>query len=151
MHLDKETLEVDARDYVKIWIYPFYSINQYSLPSWYKKLIIDCLIQIYDCWQKELDSLNKHYYLKIWVFEKEFMQSQVVVAVDKFVHAYDNSFEGLSKIEKLPSRLRTEKSKELEWQQGFIVSAFTEKELMNCLKENSYSQKEINEIKKIRI
>lgn len=88
------------------------------MPSWYKKLIIDCLIQIYDCWQKELDSLNKHYYLKIWVFEKEFMQSQVVVALDEFVHFYDNSFEGLSKIEKLPSRLRTEKSKELEWQQG---------------------------------
>jgi hypothetical protein len=32
-----------------------------------------------------------------------------------------------------------------------MVSTFTEKELRNCLKENSYSQKEINEIKKMRI
>jgi hypothetical protein len=79
------------------------------------------------------------------------MQSQVVVAVDQFVHSYDNSFEGLSKIEKLPFKLQTNKSKEFEWKQSFMVSTFTEKELRNCLKENSYSQKEINEIKKMRI
>jgi hypothetical protein len=23
LHLDKETLKLDARDYVKVWIYPF--------------------------------------------------------------------------------------------------------------------------------
>jgi hypothetical protein len=53
------------------------------------------------------------------------MQSQVVVAVDQFVHSYDNSFEGLSKIEKLPFKLQTNKSKEFEWKQSFMVSTFT--------------------------
>lgn len=141
--LDKDLLIDDSRDYVKIWIAPFYTLDEYDLPYWYKQLLLDALIEIYHSWQTEIDSLNRKYYLKIWLFEKNFMRSQVVVAIDDFLHFYDNSFGYLMNVKKLPVELRTKKSGMFSWSQGSIVTILTELELTSY-----YSQKEISQLKK---
>ncbi|MAE13199.1 hypothetical protein CMO92_01420 [Candidatus Woesearchaeota archaeon] len=55
--------------------------------SWKKKLV-----DIYLSWKKKLDSFREEYYLKIWVFNKHFKDSQVVVAIDDFKDFYDKTF-----------------------------------------------------------
>ena len=144
--LDQDTVNECSRDYVKLWIYPFYSLNEYSLPNWYKKILIDSLIEIYLEWDKQLETTD-NYYLKIWIFEDNFMNSQVVVAKDKYLNLYDNTFEFNCDIDKIPLQIRTDKSETLHWQEGRTIIAYYESDLLEDLKLGLSTQKEISKIK----
>jgi hypothetical protein len=63
--LDLHHLKEYHRDYVKIWIHPFSSLQPIKPPIWYQRLVLNSLIE--------------PYYLKIWLFIPNFMSSQVVV------------------------------------------------------------------------
>lgn len=144
--LSNETLSLYSRDYVKLWLPPFYSLTNYRLPNWYKKLLINALIEIYDSWNSELE-VDKKYYLKIWLFEKEFMQSQVVIATDKFLHFYDNTFEDIHKVNEIPLAIRVSQTKKFNWCVGVTVSMYRESELIELLQEKIYTTKEVSELK----
>ncbi|RKE95201.1 hypothetical protein [Ichthyenterobacterium magnum] len=97
LYLDIEKLKHSERDYVKIWIHPFSSISltnsQYPEPKGEtKKRILNGLFDIYECWEKQLNQLNKPYYLKIWLYTPRFSKSQVVCSITNSINLYKNTF-----------------------------------------------------------
>jgi hypothetical protein len=97
LELDPENLKQQHRDYTKIWIHPIRTVS--TLNSRYpepkgktRRLILSGLIDIYDSWKASLDSLSEPYYLKIWLFEPNFSDSQVVCAIRSALDFYDSTF-----------------------------------------------------------
>lgn len=89
--------EQTDREYVKIWIYPYfdYAFSNSDLlepKGETRRRILSGLLDIHDAWKKELDTLNQPYYLKIWLFEPRFSRSQVVCAVGESAGFYGNTF-----------------------------------------------------------
>ncbi|MDN4617549.1 hypothetical protein QCD85_05535 [Paenibacillus sp. PsM32] len=80
IHLDIEQLERHHRDYVKLWINPFYQLTKRNPPVWYARLIFGAMIEVYESWYQQLKLLNEPFYLKIWLYDPNFISSQIVVA-----------------------------------------------------------------------
>lgn len=57
-----------------------------------KQKMLTALINIYENWKEKLDKLNQPYYLKIWLFEPRFSQSQVVCAIGDEIDFYKHTF-----------------------------------------------------------
>lgn len=57
-----------------------------------KQLILSSLIDIYYSWREQLQQLGKPYYLKIWLCEPHFLNSQVVCAIGDKIEYYENLF-----------------------------------------------------------
>lgn len=117
--------EVD-REYVKIWIYPYHNYSFWNIkyPEPHgetRKRILCGLLDIYDAWKKELDHLNKPYYLKIWLFEPRLSLSQVVCAVGELADFYDHTFYKTGLPKDLPfqnyGKLQ-DRMKKLSWEQA---------------------------------
>lgn len=57
-----------------------------------KQKMLNGLLDIYEDWKKQLDKLGQPYYLKVWLFEPRFSQSQVVCAIGDNFDFYENTF-----------------------------------------------------------
>lgn len=57
-----------------------------------KQKMLNGLLDIYENWKTQLDKLGQRYYLKIWLFEPRFSQSQVVCAIGDNADFYENTF-----------------------------------------------------------
>ncbi|TNE54330.1 MAG: hypothetical protein EP338_07910 [Bacteroidetes bacterium] len=96
--LDLEYLKENKRNDYRVRIDPWgtrISMTNSQFPEPTKKIkqrIIIGLIEIYDCWRKQLEELNKPYYLKIWLYFPNFSNSQVVCAIDDKINFYQNTF-----------------------------------------------------------
>ena len=91
-------LKNEKRAYVKFSVEPWNRISltksQFPEPDGiFKEMFINGLFEIYNSWKIQLDSLNKEYYLKIWLFEKNLRKSQVVCAIEDKIDFYENTFE----------------------------------------------------------
>lgn len=101
IELDLEYIKKYGRDYVKIWIPPFYNlykINKYETghknpPNWFNKLILEAMLEVYDSWDKKLRGLSEPYYLKLWLYEPNFINSQIVAAIGDYIDYYEGVFE----------------------------------------------------------
>ncbi|MFC4777291.1 hypothetical protein ACFO9Q_10905 [Paenibacillus sp. GCM10023252] len=99
-NLDLVSLIKNKKDYVKLWISPFYRLYQLNSkevgkrnpPNRFRKQVIYQLIEIYLEWQRKLDQMNEDYYLKIWLGDPEFMDSQVVTALGTEIQYYERIF-----------------------------------------------------------
>jgi hypothetical protein len=83
--------------YVKIAVHPWngLSVTKSILPEprgKTKQKMLSGLFDIYENWKRKLDRFGKPYYLKIWLFEPRFSQSQVVCAVGDSIDHYENLF-----------------------------------------------------------
>lgn len=96
--LDLEYLEENKREYCKIRVTPWgtrisLTNSSYPEPTGQIKIkIIEGLFDIYDNWKKQLDKLGKPYYLKIWLYDPNVSQSQVVCAIDDCIDFYEKTF-----------------------------------------------------------
>ncbi len=79
--------------YMKLQIDPFNRFVKRNPPMWYRKLFIDALMNVYANWKNLADTLSEDYYLKIWVFEPNFYDSQVVLAIGDRITWYQGLFE----------------------------------------------------------
>lgn len=52
--LDMERLVRHNRDYVKIWIDPFYRLTRRNPPIWYSRLILGAMIEIHQSWLQQM-------------------------------------------------------------------------------------------------
>ncbi|MDT2662851.1 hypothetical protein P7E02_23525 [Enterococcus hulanensis] len=148
MKLDVEQLEKYSREYVKLYSLSFYSLfRKYTLPSWYKHLIIQALVDVYDSWKQTLDELGEPYYLKIWIFEKDILQSQVVASFREMLNFYDNTFAEVKKDESLPENLTIGNLSNLSWYKGFELIAWSEDELLEDINDGFYTFEEVQSIK----
>ncbi|MFL6209817.1 MAG: hypothetical protein ACJ74W_13255 [Pyrinomonadaceae bacterium] len=79
-------------DYVKIWLDPWYRLEKRNPPIWFRRLIVAALLGIYESWHKQLRARGDKFYLKVWLFDPHFMDSQVVAAVGERIHYYEELF-----------------------------------------------------------
>ena len=85
------------RYYTKIGVYPWsgISVTNSVIPEPTRKTkqnILSGLLDIYENWKNQLDQLGQPYYLKLWLFEPRFSQSQVVCAVGDSIDFYEKDF-----------------------------------------------------------
>jgi len=91
--LNVEQLKHDKRDYVKLWIDPFYRLSRRNPPLWFSRLILVEMVEIYQSWYQKLKQLDEPFYLKIWLYNLHFINSQIVVAFRECLHYYNNTFD----------------------------------------------------------
>lgn len=99
LSLDLTDYLLNQRDryYVKIRVHPWsgLSLTNSVTPEptgKTKQKILNGLLDIYENWKKQLDKLGQPYYLKVWLFEPRFSQSQVVCTIGNNVDFYENTF-----------------------------------------------------------
>ena len=102
ININIKSIEKYKYDYVKIWIDPWDRLIKRNPPMWFQKLIIKGLVEIYENWKKQLEKTYKNYYLKLWVFEPNFYNSQVVVGIENKIGYYNNLFDVNSKSKVFP-------------------------------------------------
>lgn len=95
--LDKLQLKDYNRDYCKVIVHPWCDISIinsiYPEPMGKNRIkIVSGLLDIYESWKLELESLGINYYLKIWLYEPYLSKSQVVCAIDDKLNFYDDAF-----------------------------------------------------------
>ncbi len=99
LSLDLNDYLLNERDryYAKIRVHPWsgISVTNSVTPEPTRKTqqkILNGLLDIYGDWKNQLDKLGQPYYLKVWLFEPRFSQSQVVCAIGDNVDFYENTF-----------------------------------------------------------
>ena len=99
LSLDLNDYLLNERDryYTKIRIHPWsgISLTKSVTPEptgKTKQKMLNGLIDIYEYWENQLNKLEQPYYLKIWLFDPRFSQSQVVCAIGDNVDFYENAF-----------------------------------------------------------
>ncbi len=87
----KDLLESDYYEYVKIihLVGLFHQEKSY----WFRDQAIHFLIKLHDKWHKIAGKLDQSFFLKIWVFESDFLDSQLVFALNKRIDRYTNMFD----------------------------------------------------------
>lgn len=95
--LDIDYLKRNQREYVKVWIQPYGNISvlnsEFAPPKGKtRKKIIAGLLEIYNSWKQELDKLNEPYYLRIWFYDNDVSNSQVVCAIGDCLDFYEKTF-----------------------------------------------------------
>jgi hypothetical protein len=85
-------LNIVDRSYVKIWIDPWYRLQRRNPPLWLARYMLAGLIEIYDAWHSQLTARGEDFYLKIWLFDRHFISSQVVAAIDSSRDYYQHTF-----------------------------------------------------------
>ncbi len=88
----KSSLEDSHSFYMKLYVDPFYRLEKRNPPLWFRKLFIQALCDVYDNWQQYAQQLGIPYYLKIWIFEPNFTQSQIAFGIDERITWYENLF-----------------------------------------------------------
>ncbi|RXR18882.1 hypothetical protein [Flavobacterium stagni] len=99
LSLDLTDYLLNERDryYAKIRVHPWSGISLTNSitpqpKGKTKQKMLNGLLDIYENWKTQLDKLGKPYYLKVWLFEPRFSQSQVVCAIGDNVGFYENTF-----------------------------------------------------------
>ena len=99
LSLDLNDYLLNERDryYAKIRVHPWsgLSLKNSVTPQptgKTKQKMLNGLLDIFENWKAQLDKLEQPYYLKIWLFEPRFSQSQVVCAIGDRIDFYENTF-----------------------------------------------------------
>ncbi len=130
--LDIDSLLRYRKDYVKIWIDPFYRLYQITPnqvgkknPNYrFRKQVLYQLLDIYSAWQKKLEQSDQPYYLNIWVGDPEFMDSQVVAALEPEIDYYNKLFKVKGQGRSFPLDSRHPLMDQFEWERcwnGYYV------------------------------
>lgn len=97
LNLDLDRLNMYQYNYAKIMVHPWCDIS--IIDSGYleptkktKQRILESLLDIYISWKKQLDKIEKPYYLKVWLYEPRFSRSQVVCAIGDKIEYYESQF-----------------------------------------------------------
>lgn len=95
--LDINYLKENQREYVKVWVHPYSGISvlnsEFSPPKGKtRQKIITGLLKIHNSWKDELDKLNEPFYLRIWFYNNNVSNSQIVCAIGDNINFYENTF-----------------------------------------------------------
>ncbi|MCP1357227.1 hypothetical protein [Aneurinibacillus migulanus] len=93
IELDVEQLLQNQREYVKLWIDPWYRLVKRNPPLWYSRLLLAAMIEVYHSWHEKLSQFDESFYLKMWLYYPNFINSQIVVAFRDCLHFYDDVFD----------------------------------------------------------
>jgi hypothetical protein len=152
INLDLDNLAINKRDYEKLLIHPFYGFERnINPPRWYCELLLEAMLDVYDSWNKSMKSTNKPYYLKLWIYNPNFINSQIVVAYKNCINFYDSVFEKSLLNKEFPykksPRLK-ERLKNFEWNIHFESKYQSESDWIEWIKTGEATKRELDEIRK---
>ncbi len=127
--LDLNYLKRNQREYVKVWLQPFGNISvlnsDFEPPKGKtRKKIIAGILEIHNHWKQELDKLNEPYYLRIWFYDNDVSNSQVVCSIGELLDFYDKTFHKPKEKKPFPSD-----SLGLQWEYRLNENHFTVDEI----------------------
>jgi hypothetical protein len=148
--LDKEHLRKYQRDYAKLWIHPFYTIPRRNPPIWYNLLLLEAMLDVYRSWYEKLSKMDKQFYLKLWIFDPHFINSQVVAAYKDCLHFYDQTFDVGNQEKQFPfhkyAYLR-EKLEMFDWHLHIDSDVYTESDLIDNIQRGWTTENEVEAIR----
>lgn len=97
LDLGPEEIRVYQRKYLKVRVSPYcdYDLLGSEIPEPRRKtrqMILESLLNIYHSWRETMEKLEEPYYLKIWLYEPQITQSQIVCALGDFIGFYETAF-----------------------------------------------------------
>ncbi|WP_053367935.1 hypothetical protein [Bacillus sp. FJAT-27245] len=148
--LDLDYLREHQKYYVKLWIHPFYSLVRTNPPNWYDRLLLNEMIDVYLSWNEKMAKEFEDYYLKIWLFDPDFISSQIVVTCKGCINTYDEAFDKnpvtrtfpFHKFESLKDKLAL-----FDWEAHINAEVYFEKELVEDLQLGFRTEAELNKIR----
>ena len=103
MRLAQARLVNNERPYAKLWIEPWANLFATEEPrKGHRSEMLSALFDVYDGWHTQLTELAMPFYLKVWLFEPRFMNSQVVCAIGESCDFYQNTFDPAVSEVKIP-------------------------------------------------
>ncbi|GGI96347.1 hypothetical protein [Paenibacillus hunanensis] len=149
LELDMETVRSEDFDYAKLWIYPFYSISPIDPPHWFQRLLLGEMIDVYAHWQKQMEQEGEPFYLKIWLYEPNFILSQIVVAYRSRLHFYDEHFQPAPTARPFPfadTGALAEKLSKLDWQLCIQEELYWSNELQDNIDKGLRTKAEVKRL-----
>lgn len=151
INLDVEHLSQYHREYVKLWIHPFYAIPRRTPPVWYNRFLLEAMLEVYQSWHEKLTRLEENFYLKLWIFDPHFINSQVVAAYKDCLHFYDRTFDDGTQDKQFPFHKYTflkEKLEMFDRQHRIDCDVYTENDLIDNIQRGWMSSGEFYAIKR---
>jgi hypothetical protein len=149
INLNIDLIRKHHRDYVKLWRYPVYSIHRTNPPVWYSRLLLEAMIEVYFEWYEKMINEDNDFYLKIWLYEPNFIKSQIVVAYKDCLNFYDNTFEKRLLCKKFPVHkyaFLAEKLARFDWELCIEADVYWSNDLEENVKLGLSREYEVNEI-----
>jgi len=138
INLDMDYLRNYQRQYEKLWIHPFYKLERRNPPNWYKSLLLDAMIEVYLEWHQKMKKEEEDFYLKLWLYDPHFINSQIVVAYRNCLDFYDKTFKRRQENKEFPfdkfHSLR-DKLEQFEWDLHIESDYYDENDLNEWLEE----------------
>lgn len=150
INLDMEYIRKYQRDYAKLWIHPFYSLVRTNPPNWYNCLLLSDMIDIYLNWHEKMDKETEDFYLKIWLFDPDFISSQIVVSYGDCINAYNDTFDKHTLIKTFPfHKFESLKDKLalFNWEAHIDAEKYSEEELIEDIESGFRTEAEVNAIR----
>lgn len=150
MDLNIEYVRENQRDYAKLWIHPFYSLVPRNPPNWFNRLLLDAMIDVYLNWHEKMTKENTDFYLKIWLYEPDFIRSQIVVSYKDCINYYSDTFDKHPIPKTFP--IHTYKSLEdklslFHWETHIHAYEYWESELKEDIESGFKTEAEVEDIK----
>ncbi len=149
IELDMETLQEDGFDYAKLWIYPFYSITPIDPPHWFQRLLLSEMLGVFSHWQQQMEQQHDPFYLKIWLYQPNFILSQIVVAQRERLHFYDQHFQPDTANKPFPftpTGSLGEQLNQLDWQLCIQEELYWSNELADNVHQGLRTQTEVEKL-----
>ncbi|MGI8348521.1 hypothetical protein NiCM35_01980 [Niallia circulans] len=150
INLDMDYLRNYQRQYEKLWIHPFYKLERRNPPNWYQSLLLDAMIEVYLEWHQKMKKEEEDFYLKLWLYDPHFINSQIVVAYRNCLDFYDETFKRRQANKGFPfdkfHSLR-DKLEQFEWDLHIESDYYDENDLNEWLEEGALTEKEVSRIK----
>jgi hypothetical protein len=124
-----------------------------KVDEWKRKVInidLEHLNEVYESWCNKLKKTNEEFYLKIWLYEPNFINSQIVAAYKECLHTYDKTFDFARNEKKFPFDKYTYLKDKLEmfnWSLHIDSDVFTESDLIDNIQRGWISEDEFKVIK----
>jgi len=94
--LDEGALGTDDRDWLKLWIDPWYRLARRQPPAWMRRRMLAVLLDVHRSWHERLAvheaATGTPFDCQLWLLDPDFMGSQVVWAVGDMRAWYHDTF-----------------------------------------------------------
>jgi hypothetical protein len=106
--LNVQELERSNYDYIRFWIHPWYSLFKPRPPIWLKRKMLESMIEVALEWDRQLLERKIPYDLQIWLQERKFGRTELLVTQGESIESYRERFaNGPMTLEPVPTHFRT--------------------------------------------
>lgn len=107
------------------------------------------MIDVYLNWYEKMTRENEDFYLKIWLYEPDFISSQIVVSYKDCINAYNDTFDKNHITKKFPFHKYESLEDKLslfDWEAHINAETYCNEELKEDIVSGFRTKDEVNEI-----